>query len=99
MKRTLLQAKFETGRDPAFSEPMQPDQALSAVVGSKPLPRSELITKLWVYIREHGLQDKKKKMLVNADETLLGIFDGRPQVTIFELTKLMSGHLRPQRAG
>jgi chromatin remodeling complex protein RSC6 len=96
MKRTLLQAKFGIDRNPGLSEPMQPDPALSAVVGSNPLPRSELIKRLWVYIREHGLQDEQKKMLINADATLQPVFDGRRQVTIFELTKLMSGHLRPQ---
>jgi chromatin remodeling complex protein RSC6 len=101
MKRSLLQAKFGIGRNSAnrvFSEPMQPDDALSAVVGSKPLPRNELIKKLWGYIREHGLQDQNKKMFINADATLQPIFDGRRQVTIFELTKLMSGHLRPRVA-
>jgi chromatin remodeling complex protein RSC6 len=96
MKRSLLQAKFGIGRNQGLSEPMQPDRALSAVIGSNPLPRSELIKKLWDYIREHGLQDKQKKMLINADETLQPVFDGRSQVTIFELAKLMSGHLRPQ---
>ena len=96
MKRNLLQAKFEPGADPAFSEPMQPDPALSVVVGSQPLPRSELIKKLWVYIREHGLQDQQKRMIINADENLRPVFGGRLQVTIFELMKLMSAHLLPQ---
>ncbi len=96
MKRSLLQAKFGIGRNQALSEPMQPDSALSAVVGSNPLPRSELIKRLWDYIRAHGLQDQQKKMFINADETLKQVFDGRRQVTIFELTKLMSAHLRPQ---
>jgi upstream activation factor subunit UAF30 len=96
MKRNLLQAKFGAGRDPSFSEPMQPDPALSVVVGSKPLPRSELIKKLWDYIRKHGLQDQQKKMLINADENLRPVFDGRLQVSIFELMKLMSAHLLPQ---
>jgi chromatin remodeling complex protein RSC6 len=96
MNRNLVQAKFGTGRSPTLSEPMQPDQVLSAVVGSKPLPRSELIKKLWDYIRAHGLQDEQKKMLINADENLRPVFDGRVQVTIFELMKLMSAHLLPR---
>jgi chromatin remodeling complex protein RSC6 len=96
MKHSLLQAKFGTSRNPIFSEPMQPDEALSAVIGSKPLPRSELIQKLWTYIRKHGLQDAKKKLFVNADELLETVFDGRKQVTIFELMKLMSAHLLPR---
>jgi chromatin remodeling complex protein RSC6 len=96
MKRNLLQAKFGTGRNPALYEPMQPDPVLSVVVGSKPLPRSELVKKLWDYIRKHGLQDQQKKMLINADENLRPVFDGRLQVSIFELMKLMSTHLLPQ---
>jgi upstream activation factor subunit UAF30 len=96
MKRNLLQAKFGIGRNQGLSEPMQPDPALSAVIGSNPLPRSELIKKLWDYIRAHGLQDQQKKMFINADETLQPVFDGRCQVSIFELTKLMSAHLLPQ---
>jgi chromatin remodeling complex protein RSC6 len=98
MRQSLIQAKFGTSRGPIFSEPMQPDEALSAVIGPKPLPRSELIKKLWVYIRKHGLQDGEKKLFINADGPLQAIFDGRKQVTIFELMKLMSAHLRPQAA-
>jgi upstream activation factor subunit UAF30 len=96
MKHNLLQAKFGIGRNTGLSEPMQPDPALSAVIGSNPLPRSELIKKLWDYIREHGLQDQQKKMFINADETLQPVFDGRRQVSIFELAKLMSAHLLPR---
>jgi chromatin remodeling complex protein RSC6 len=98
MKNSLLQAKFETSRNPIFSEAMQPDAALSAVIGPKPLPRSELTQKLWAYIRKHGLQDEKKKLLINADEPLRAVFDGRKQVTIFELMRLMSAHLLPRAA-
>jgi chromatin remodeling complex protein RSC6 len=96
MRQSLLQAKFGTDRGSIFSEPMQPDEALSAVIGSKPLPRSELIKQLWVYIRKHGLQDEEKKLFINADKPLQAVFDGRKQVTIFELMKLMSAHLLPR---
>ncbi len=98
MKNSLLRAKFESGRNSIFSEPMQPDEALSAVIGPKPLPRSELTQKLWAYIRKHGLQDEKKKLLINADKLLQAVFDGRKQVTIFELMRLMSAHLLPRAA-
>lgn len=98
MKNSQLQAKFAAGRNTMFSEPMQPDEALSAVIGAKPLPRSELTQKLWVYIRKHGLQDENKKLMINADEPLQAVFDGRKQVTIFELMRLMSAHLSPRAA-
>jgi upstream activation factor subunit UAF30 len=94
IRRDMLEAKFGS-KSPAFSEPMTPDPALSAVIGSHPLPRSEIIKKLWDYIRAHGLQDKNQQMLINSDETLLPVFDGRSQVTIIELMKLLSSHLQP----
>lgn len=74
-------------------KPVQPDDKLAAVVGGTPVPRSELVKKLWTYIRKHDLQDKKKKTLINADENLKLVFDGRDQVTMFEMIKLVSGHL------
>jgi chromatin remodeling complex protein RSC6 len=77
----------------AFMKPVKPDEKLSAVVGHEPLPRSELIKKLWAYIREHDLQDKNKKTLINADDNLKAVFNGKSQVTMFEMTKLVSGHL------
>ena len=99
MRQSLLQAKFGTAHNNAiFSESMQPDEALSAVIGSKPLPRSELIKKLWIYIRKHELQDQEKKLFINANGPLQAVFDGRKQVTIFELMKLMSAHLLPRTA-
>ncbi|MBA3273145.1 MAG: hypothetical protein H0T11_04640 [Chthoniobacterales bacterium] len=74
-------------------KPVQPDDKLSAVVGSKPLPRSELTKKLWDYIKKNGLQDKKKRTLINADDNLKAVFNGKSQVTMFEMTKLVSGHI------
>ena len=73
---------------------MQPDAALAAVVGSAPLPRTELTKKLWEYIRKHQLQDPVKKTLINADAKLKAVFDGKGQVSMFEMTKLVSGHVR-----
>jgi chromatin remodeling complex protein RSC6 len=78
----------------AFMRPVQPDDKLSAIVGSKPLPRSELTKKLWDYIKKHGLQDKKKRTQINADDSLRPVFNGKSQVSMFEMTKLVSGHIR-----
>jgi chromatin remodeling complex protein RSC6 len=80
--------------NPAFMRPVQPDDKLAAIVGSTPLPRSELTKKLWNYIKKHGLQDKKKRTMINADESLRPVFNGKSQVSMFEMTKLVSGHIR-----
>jgi chromatin remodeling complex protein RSC6 len=80
--------------NPAFMRPVQPDEKLSAIVGSTPLPRSELTKKLWNYIKRHGCQDKKKRTMINADDNLRPVFNGKSQVTMFEMTKLVSGLLR-----
>jgi chromatin remodeling complex protein RSC6 len=78
----------------AFMRPVQPDRKLAAIVGSRPLPRSELTRKLWDYIKKNGCQDKKKRTMINADDSLRPIFNGKSQVSMFELTKLMSGHMK-----
>ena len=78
----------------AFMKPVQPDAALSVVVGAKPLPRTELTKKLWAYIKKNGLQDKKKKVNINADDNLKVVFGGKKTVTMFEMTKLVSKHVR-----
>ena len=70
------------------------DEKLSAMVGSKLLPRSELTKKLWDYIKKNGLQDKKKRTQINADENMRPVFNGKSQVSMFEMTKLVSGHLK-----
>lgn len=74
--------------------PVQPDDKLAAIVGTTPLARSELTKKLWNYIKRHGLQDKKKRTMINADESLRPVFNGKSQVSMFEMTKLVSGHIR-----
>jgi chromatin remodeling complex protein RSC6 len=79
--------------NPAFMKPVQPDDKLAAVVGAKPLPRTELTKKLWEYIRKNNLQDPKKRTLINADDTLKAVFNGKKQVSMFEMTKLVSGHV------
>jgi chromatin remodeling complex protein RSC6 len=78
----------------AFMKPVQPDAALAPVVGSKPIPRTEVTKKLWAYIKKNGLQDKKKKTNINADDNLKVVFGGKKQVTMFEMTKLVSKHLK-----
>jgi chromatin remodeling complex protein RSC6 len=77
----------------AFMRPVKPDSALSAVVGSNPLPRTELTKKLWQYIKRHGLQDAKNRRAINADENLRPVFGGRSQVTMFDMTKLVNKHV------
>ncbi|MGV3530785.1 MAG: SWIB/MDM2 domain-containing protein [Chthoniobacteraceae bacterium] len=78
----------------ALAKPVQPDDVLSKVVGSDPLPRTELTKKLWDYIKKHKLQDEKKKTQINADANLKAVFDGRESVTMFEMTKLVSNHIK-----
>ena len=95
MAKTSKAAK-KTKRAPnaAFMKPVQPDEKLAQIVGDKPLPRTELTKKLWSYIRKNGLQDAKKKTLINADEALKAVFNGKKQVSMFEMTKLVSEHLK-----
>ena len=73
-------------------KPMTPSAALSEVVGAKPLPRTEVTKKLWAYIKKNGLQDKKNKRMINADDNLKVIFK-KGTVNMFEMTKLVSKHL------
>ena len=80
--------------NPAFMRPVQPDDELAAIVGSEPLARSELTKKLWAYIKKNGLQDKKKRTQINANDSLKRVFNGKSQVNMFEMTKLVSRHIR-----
>ena len=86
-------AKAKRKPNPAFMKPMQPDEALAAIVGSKPIPRTEITKKIWVYIKKNDLQDAKNRRNINADEKLKKVFGGKKQVTMFELTKLVSKHM------
>ena len=74
-------------------KPVTPNAKLALVVGEKPLPRTELTKKLWVYIKKNGLQDKKNKRMINADEALKAVFGGKTQVSMFDMTKLVSKNL------
>jgi upstream activation factor subunit UAF30 len=80
--------------NPALLKPVQPDSLLAAVVGSQPIPRSEVTKKLWDYIKKNKLQDEKKRTNINADSALLAVFGGKKQVTMFEMTKLVSQHIK-----
>ncbi|HEX9426871.1 MAG TPA: SWIB/MDM2 domain-containing protein [Candidatus Polarisedimenticolia bacterium] len=84
------------GRKPsaAFMKPMTPSDALSEVIGSKPLPRTQVTKKLWDYIKKHKLQDAKNRRMINADAALKAVFSGKKQVSMFEMTKLVSKHLK-----
>jgi len=88
-------AKTTTARKPnaAFMKPLTPSTTLAAVVGAAPLPRTEVTKKVWDYIKKHQLQDNENKRNINADDKLKAVFGGKKQVSMFELTKLISGHL------
>ena len=80
--------------NPALMKPVQPDALLAPIVGSKPLPRSQMTKKLWDYIKKNNLQDPKKKIMINADPALKAVFGGKKQVSMFEMTKLVSKHVK-----
>ncbi|MFZ4766958.1 MAG: SWIB/MDM2 domain-containing protein [Roseimicrobium sp.] len=80
--------------NPALMVPVQPDETLAVIVGSKSAPRGQITKKLWDYIKKNGLQDPKKKTQINADAALKAVFGGKKSVTMFEMTKLVSGHIK-----
>lgn len=80
--------------NPAFMKPLTPSQDLAAVVGNSPLPRTEVTKKVWDYIKKHKLQDPQNKRNINADDKLKAVFGGKNQVSMFEMTKIISGHLK-----
>ena len=88
--------KSATKRKPnaAFMKPMTPSSTLAAVVGNSPMPRTEVTSKLWGYIKKNGLQDKTNKRMINADDKLREVFGGKRQVSMFEMTKLVAKHLK-----
>ena len=78
----------------AFMKPVQPDATLSTVVGGTAIPRTEVTKKLWAYIKRNGLQDKTNRRQINADDKLKAVFGGRASVNMFEMTKLVSKHVK-----
>jgi upstream activation factor subunit UAF30 len=88
--------KPATKRKPnaAFMKPMNVSSTLAAVIGSNPMPRTEVTSKLWGYIKKNNLQDKANRRMINADDKLKEVFGGKKQVSMFEMTKLVSKHLK-----
>jgi chromatin remodeling complex protein RSC6 len=80
-------------KNSAFMKPLTVSADLAAIVGEGPLPRTEVVKKLWVYIKKNNLQDPKNKRTINADESLKKVFGGKTAVNMFEMTKLVSRHL------
>jgi upstream activation factor subunit UAF30 len=78
----------------AFMKPMHPTAALAAVVGSSPMPRTEVTKKLWQYIKRKGMQDQKERRMINADDALKVVFGGKSRVSMFDMTKLVNKHLK-----
>lgn len=79
--------------NPAFMKAMTPDASLAAVVGNQPMPRTEITKKIWAYIKKKGLQDQKERRMINADDQLKKVFDGKSKVSMFEMTKYVNKHI------
>lgn len=88
--------KPATPRKPnaAFMKPVTPSEVLAAVIGASPAPRTEVTKKVWEYIKKHNLQNPENKRMIDADDKLKAVFGGKAQVSMFEMTKLISGHLK-----
>lgn len=88
--------KKKSARKPnaAFMAPLTPSATLGEVVGTKPMPRTDIIKKIWDYIKKNGLQDKKNKRMINADAKLKALFGGKSQVSMFDLAKIVSNHVK-----
>jgi len=89
-------AKKKSARKPnaAFMKPVQPNETLAAIVGANPMPRTELTKKLWAYIKKNGLQDKKNRRMINADDKMKKLFGGKAQASMFDLTKFASKNVK-----
>ena len=92
-KKKAAKKRAKRKPNPAFMRPLNPDAALAPVVGTKALPRTEVVKKLWRYIKRNNLQDSQNKRMINADDKLKDLFGGKEQVSMFEMTKLVSQHL------
>ena len=88
--------KKKSARKPnaAFMKPLNPSKELAEIVGASALPRTEVMKKVWAYIKKNNLQDAKNRRAINADDKLKAVFGGKKQVTMFEMTKLVSNHLK-----
>ncbi|MEQ1877173.1 MAG: SWIB/MDM2 domain-containing protein [Bdellovibrionia bacterium] len=94
-KKATKKAAGKSKRKPsaAFMKPLTPSAALAAIVGAKDLPRTEVVKKLWAYIRRNNLQDSKNRRMIHADDKLRPVFGGKSQLNMFEMTKYVSKHL------
>jgi chromatin remodeling complex protein RSC6 len=92
-KKKVAKAKTKRKPNPQFMKPMNISDALATVVGSKPIPRTEVTKKLWQYIKKNKLQDTVNKRMINADANLKAVFGGKSKVSMFEMTKLVNKHL------
>ncbi len=99
-KKTTKKAKGKTKRKPnaAFMAAMQPSEALAKVVGSKAIPRTQVVKKIWQYIKKNNLQDPKNRRNIRADENLVKVFNGKKVVSMFEMTKLLNKQLKKAAA-
>jgi len=93
-KKTAKRGGAKRKPNAAFMKPMQVDAALGAVVGNSAMPRTEVTKKLWQYIKRNGLQDQKERRMINADDKLRAVFGGKGKVSMFEMTKLVSRHMK-----
>ena len=93
-KKTRAKSKTKRTPNAAFMKPVTPSAQLASVVGSTPMPRTEVTKKLWAYIKRKGLQDQKNRRMINSDESLKPIFGGKAQVSMFDMTKMVSKHLK-----
>jgi upstream activation factor subunit UAF30 len=93
-KRPAAKSKSKRKPNAAFMKPMTPSSTLAAVVGNSPMPRTEVTSKLWGYIKKNNLQDKTNRRMINADDKLREVFGGKRQVSMFEMTKLVAKHLK-----
>ena len=91
--RAGAKAKSKSG-SPGLTRPVQPDAKLAAVVGVRPLPRTQVVKKMWDYVKAEGLQDRKNRRMINADDKLLPIFGGRRKISMFDMAKVINNHVQ-----
>ena len=93
-KKKAAKQKAKRKPNPSFMKPVQPNATLGAIVGNKPLPRTQVTKKMWAYIKKNNLQDTQNRSMINADDKLKAIFGGKKQVSMFEMTKLVNKHMK-----
>ena len=93
-RKAAKKTKSKRKPNAAFMRPVQISAALAPVVGSTPIPRTEVTKKLWQYIKRKGLQDQRERRMINADDNLKVVFGGKTRVSMFDMTKLVNKHLK-----